>query len=217
MDFARKIGFTSGLASPSVFKHKTRRIWLTVHGDDFTLLASDADLDWFENKIKLEFEVKVRGRLGPGEEDTRSIRILNRIIEWSNDGIWYEADQRHAEIIVKELDLESGKAKSDVPGEKITMTEEDEEELPRGQLKMYQALTARANYLAQDRSDIQFSVKELARSMSKPTWGSWKQLVKLGKYLKTHNRFGLMYRYQDLPQGLEIWTDTDYAGCKKNT
>ena len=52
MDFANNIGFESGLASPCVFKHKTRKLWLTVHGDDFTLLGSDYDLDWFGKKLK---------------------------------------------------------------------------------------------------------------------------------------------------------------------
>ena len=62
-----------------------------------------------------------------------------------------------------------------MPGGKLTMSEEDEEELDGNQVKRFQALTARANYLAQDRSDIQFSVKELARSMAKQTQGSWKK------------------------------------------
>ena len=51
--------------------------------------------------------------------------------------------------------------------------------------------------------------------MSKPTRGSWKKLVKLGKYLKAHDRSGYLYQYQALPEGLTVWTDTDYAGCKK--
>ena len=128
LDFAREIGFTSGLASPCVFKHATRKIWLTVHGDDFSLLGSDADLDWFENKLQEEFEVKIRGRLGPGEEDMQSIRVLSRIIEWNPNGLWYEADQRHADIIVKELGSKEGQVKSEVPGEKLPVTEEGEEE-----------------------------------------------------------------------------------------
>ena len=41
MDFASEIGFNSGIASPCVFKHKTRKLWLTVHGYDFTELGSD--------------------------------------------------------------------------------------------------------------------------------------------------------------------------------
>ena len=173
------------------------------------------DLDWFERKIKEEFEVKIRGRLGPGgKEEDQSIRILNRIIEWNREGLWYEADQRHSEIIVKELDLEGNKVRSEVPGEKVTINEEDEEELPPGEVKRYQALVARANYLAQDRSDIQYAAKELRRKMSSPTRGSWKALVKLGKYIKSHSRYSYLYQYQDLPKELTIWTDTDYAGCK---
>ena len=68
--------------------------------------------------------------------------------------------------------------------------------------------------LAQDRSDIQYAVKELCRKMSCRTRGSWKALVKLGKYLKSHSRYSYLYQYQDLPRELTIWTDTDYAGCK---
>ena len=51
--------------------------------------------------------------------------------------------------------------------------------------------------------------------MSKPTQGAWRNLTKLGKYLKHHDRSGYLYRYQDMPQELTIWTDTDYAGCKR--
>eukprot|EP00959_Pyramimonas_sp_CCMP1952_P160987 3366460-Pyramimonas_sp.AAC.1 len=64
-------------------------------------------------------------------------------------------------------------------------------------------------------TDIRFSVKELARSMSSPTWGSWKVLHKLGKYLKNHYRSGYRYPYQDNPRELTVWTGTDYAGCKR--
>eukprot|EP00959_Pyramimonas_sp_CCMP1952_P374745 7848401-Pyramimonas_sp.AAC.1 len=139
MDFAVQVGFKSEIASPCVFKHESRRLWLTVHGDDFTLLGSEFDLDWFEKKIKEEFEVKVRGRLGPGEEDMKAIRILNRIIEWTKEGLRYEADQRHAEIIVKELVLESGKVRTEVPGERIPVEEGDEVELSHSMTKQYQA------------------------------------------------------------------------------
>jgi len=135
-----------------------------VHGGDFTLLGSDEDLDWFEKMIKEKFEVKVRGRLGPGLNDTKSIRILNRIVEWSQDGLWYEAYQRHADTCLKKkLGLDHDKVRSELPGERVAHEEEDEEWLPTHEVKRYQALIARANDLAQDRSDIQFSVKELDR------------------------------------------------------
>ena len=86
MDFAREICFNSGIASPCVFKQKTRRLWLTVHGYDFTLLGSEEDLDWFQKELKAKFEVKVRVRLGPGADDSKAIRVLNPIVEWTRDG-----------------------------------------------------------------------------------------------------------------------------------
>ena len=86
IDSANDIGFSSGVASPCVFKHKIRKLWLTVRGDDFTLPGSDEDLDWFESEINNIFEGKVRGRPGPGPGDVKSIRVLNRIVEWSIDG-----------------------------------------------------------------------------------------------------------------------------------
>ena len=101
--------------------------------------------------------------------------------------------------------MEHDKVRSELPGERLAYEEEDEEPLPSHDVKVFQALIARANYLAQDRSDIQFSVKELARSMSAPTRGAWKGLVKLGKYLKGHSRSGYLYAYQEKPKDLTIW------------
>ena len=78
-----------------------------VHGDDFTLLGARKDLDWFRERIQEKYPVKFRGRLGPTDQDDKEIRILNRIITWTEEGILYEADQRHAEIIIREMNLKS--------------------------------------------------------------------------------------------------------------
>ena len=40
------------------------------HGDDFTLLGNEGDLDWLRGEIQDNFEVKFRGRLGQGEMTT---------------------------------------------------------------------------------------------------------------------------------------------------
>jgi len=46
----------------------------------------------------------------------------------------------------------------------------------------YRAMTARGNYLAQDRSDIRFAIKGLSRHMAKPRRRDWRKLVRFGKY-----------------------------------
>ena len=52
------------------------------------------------------------------------------------------------------------------------------------------AVTARANYLSQDRSDIRCAVKELSRNMSAPRSGDMTRLRRLGRYRATHTQIG---------------------------
>ena len=53
---------------------------------------------------------------------------------------------------------------------------------------MFRRIAARANYLAADRPDIMYSVKEICRSMAKPSLKEWKQLKRLARYLIMHPR-----------------------------
>ena len=75
------IGFVVGKATPCAFYHELRQLRLVVHGDDFTLLGSEADLHWFRKQIAQRYEVKFRVRIGADAGDEKSIRVLNRVIE----------------------------------------------------------------------------------------------------------------------------------------
>ena len=67
-------------------------------------------MDWFRKQTKYIFETKSKARLGPYWHDDKSVRILNRIVEWQGkEGISYEAEQRHVDIIIKKLGLEGSK------------------------------------------------------------------------------------------------------------
>ena len=59
VEFMESIGFTRGKASPCTFLHKEKELRCVVHGDDFTILGEDEDLDWHENKIKDRFSIKL--------------------------------------------------------------------------------------------------------------------------------------------------------------
>ena len=69
-----------------------------------------------------------------------------------------------------------------MPGDKAEI-KEDEIPLVDKEATQFRALTARGIYLAQDRSDIGFAVKELARKMATPTESDWMGLKRLGRYL----------------------------------
>merc|ERR1711940_492141 len=119
------MGFKQGRATPCAFVHRQRNLKLVVHGDDFTVSGLEGDLDWFRAKIQQKIEVKFRGRLGPGVRDDRSIRILNRVVEWSEEGIHYEADQRHAGLIVSATALSSPGKKEGNDGEGEELIQEE--------------------------------------------------------------------------------------------
>jgi hypothetical protein len=44
------------------------------------------------------------------------VRILNRVITWTEHGVEYEGDQRHAEIIIKQMGLLSNSKSAPTPG-----------------------------------------------------------------------------------------------------
>ena len=99
------LGFARGKASSCCFLHSGRGIRAVVHGDDFTLTGVDADLDWIQAKMEEHFLCKINGRLGGGATDSREVRLLNRVIRWGPDGLKYEADPRHTELLIRDLEL----------------------------------------------------------------------------------------------------------------
>ena len=107
-------------------------------------------------------------------------------------GIQYEADQRHAEIIVEAAGLSDAKSVS-TPGVKSDPSEYSESTISDEPTK-FRAIAARANYLAQDRVDIQFAAKEISRKMANPEVADWVQMMRLGRYLKGEPRVVQTFR-----------------------
>ena len=107
-DALEDLGFTSGAASPCVFFNKDRNITIVVHGDDFNALGVAAELDWYETELAKHFEIKIRGRMGPGGDCTE-IKILNRILRLTPEGLTYEADPRHVDLLASSMNLDASK------------------------------------------------------------------------------------------------------------
>ena len=210
--FMRSIGFVMGDASACVFRHVTRRLVSSVHGDDFTSSGPKRQLDWLKAKMEEKYELKENYRIGPGPADAREARILNRIVRWTADGLEYEADPRQGEKMVESLGL--GGAKSlGTPGVKQTHEAVKEDKaLGEGKHTAFRAVAARGNYLAADRPEVQFSAKEICRWMSAPTEGGVAALKRLGRYLEGHKRLVFRYPWQEAAS-LEVYSDTDWAGC----
>ena len=107
--------------------------------------------------------------------------------------------------------LESNSRSITTTGER--MAGGDVTELATDKASMFRALVARANYLSQDRGDIKYAVKELSRRMAKPRVKDIEQMKKLARYLKGNPRVIQVFKPQPMPKRINIWSDSDYAGC----
>ena len=137
-----------------------------VHGDDYASTGDLKNLKWLQTELESRFDMKTQVVGHSGKEGVvEEARILNRIVRATRDGWEYECDQRHVEIILEQLELKNAKLLG-TPGveDATTVAEEaDEQPLSADLTSLYRAISARANYVAQDRSDIQYAVKELCR------------------------------------------------------
>ena len=211
-DFLTSIGFVKGDASACVFRHPEKGLVTSVRGDDFTTAGPKMHTDWMKELMEAKYELTEEGRLGPGRDDQKSLKVLNRIVHWEQDKITYEADPRQAERVVADLGLEGAKSVN-VPGVKITteMNAKDEP-LPDEKITQFRAVAARCNYLAADRPDAQYSSKEICRWMANPSTVGLQALKRLGRYFEGHKRVVWEYPFQEA-KGVDVYSDTDWAGC----
>ena len=104
--------------------HRNWNLNLVVHGDDMTCLGVKESLDKYEAALRAVFEIKVKGRLGTGESDDKQIRVLNRIVRVEDEGLRYEPDPRHVDLLLRDLGLDGDDVKpSPVPGTEPTFDE----------------------------------------------------------------------------------------------
>jgi hypothetical protein len=209
------IGFDAGGYNACTYFHRQRNLVSMVHGDHFVTAGEEEDAKWLECKPKERFEIKTHV-IGSKSTMSQEGKVLNRVLRRTPEGWEYEADPRHAELIIKSLNLEDSKPVSTAgEDEKEWKIEEEAEKLEGQQATEYRALAARSNYLAADRPDIQYAVKEICRGMSSPTRGGWRKLKRLGRYLVGRPRAILRYDFQEEQGKFTGYSDSDWAGCKK--
>jgi hypothetical protein len=205
------LGFAKGIASPCCFYHAQLHVRCIVHGDDFVLSGSATALDTVKAGMHARFLLKELGRLGGGQGELKELRVLNRVIRWTPAGLKYEADPRHAEILVRGV---AGVERSlSAPGTHSKDFESGgEAELPDAVARLFRSFAARANYLAMDRPDLAQATKELCRRMSAPRAADLVALLRVARYLVGAPRVVYEYPWQR-SSVLRAFSDSDFAGC----
>ena len=83
---------------------------MVVHGDDFTALGTDDDLDYYEKSLAEHSVLKASGRNGEGCPGANEIKTLNRCLKLTPKGLEYEADPRHIDLLLDAFKLQKGNA-----------------------------------------------------------------------------------------------------------
>ena len=159
------IGFDRAVYYASLFYHERSGPEVLVHDDDFVAVGRRQEVEQFKSQLSKRFTVKNKvmgSRADLGE--VQEARVLNRIIRVKETGWEYEADQRHADLIVQMLKLDKANPVKTAGGEEPKWKMEDNERmLGKEEATLYRVVAARANYLALDRLDVQFATKECCR------------------------------------------------------
>ena len=88
---------------------------MVIHGDDFTARGPTDGLRRYREGLEKFFELKVKGHRGEAPGCDREVRVLNRVVRLVPEGLEYEADPRHGEMLVQAGGLALGN-QSATPG-----------------------------------------------------------------------------------------------------
>jgi hypothetical protein len=215
-DYASRLvgaGFKRGVASPTCFHHPAWGVRIVVHGDDFTVTGRQKYLDEFTALMGSWYLMTVKGTLGPGPGNSKVLHILNRKLWIDGSSLVYEADEEHAKVLCEKLGLREDSKGLDCPAMKAGDSE-DEEPLEGEALREFRGLAARASYLSMDRIDLMYAAKEVCREMSSPKTSSW--TTKTVCSLHYQRGEWIFPTGQFLKLQLKVYSDSDWAGCRRN-
>ena len=237
LDYSEKLlarGYIQGRASPCHFFHPVHQTALLVHGDDFIAVGRSQGRHHLKATLEEFYEIKDK-TLGPDHGQLQQIRVLGRVISWESWGLQLEGDPAHLELGIEQLGLNDCKSVSTpgeaedcgVPAIEVTarrraadreatrweVQEEEDKALDSNRGKVYASISARFNYLAQDRPDIAFPAKELMRRLSHPDEADERKLKRVARYLHGQRRMVAQYPWQPLDDELRVYVDANHAGC----
>ena len=90
---------------------------------------------------------------------------------------------------------------------------EDQAMAPEEQTR-YRPIAARLNFLAVDRPDLLYAAKECSSRMRKKRNKDWESIKRICRYLIGCPRMFHSHRWQDEPNTITVYSDSDWAGCR---
>ena len=135
------------------------------------------------------------------------------MVTWTSGGIELEADARHAELLAELVGQQGARVTTTIikaSVEDVLQAEPDSPLLEGSDVWAFKSLTIRAAYLAQDRPDLAYCVRELAKGMAYSKEVHQVSLKRMARYVRHRPRMVQLFPFQGQVSCLAAWSD---AGC----
>ena len=138
---------------------------------------------------------------------------LKKVRTLSTDGrMFIQPDPKHIGTAIKLLGLESSKP-APTPGVSGGSSASEGNPLREDEAKIYRSCTGLLMYVAPERPDAQYCIRELTKALKDPTTKDMQALVRVVRYLSGTKTYGVEIRGGSDGTSLEVHSDTDWAAC----
>ena len=215
-----------------------------VHVDDLQFAGKKKTIEPILAHLKKKVNLQIEGPL-LSEEDyekgfsEENVKFLKRKYIFQESELRIFSDSKYSKKLTEMLKLEKKKPKNS-PCSPACQEKDESPELGESTSGIFRSRMGILLYMAHDRPDIQFAVRNLSTAMSKPTEKKQKELEHLVLYLKGTADYSIAYsrtrtgasalRQQPAAaeqEGeertaeaqehlLEVFSDSDWAGDKQN-
>ena len=216
-------GFTFDVINPCLGRcgEGGERVHVLIHVDDIMFTGrAKAVVEKFVDKLKAKFEVEV-SRV---EEDDQEFSFLKRTYKLTPEGLLVKPGQYARKMIALFEETFGQVKKQRIPASADIQDANSSNLVGYQEATAFRSITGMGIYLAQERLDIAYTIKELASKMSSPTEVAVQRMRKLVGYLKETEHQHILLPNPVRGEGintrgergwlLETFSDADWSGCK---
>ena len=207
-----KLGCLRSELAPWLFHHPRLDISLELHMDDIYGCGPEKAVRQFLEELHKEINMKSEVHLpGCGE----FFHLKRRRIFQKDGSLFIQSDSKHLAKVQKILELEGEKGAPTPAVAGGSSFVHAEEKLKDEDAARYKTAVGTVMYMAPDRPDCQFAIRELTKGLKDPTVGDMQALVRLTRYLIKTKTYGVKFEADENSEFLDCYSDTDWGNCKR--
>ena len=208
-----ELGFVALKTAQCVYANPISGVVIVAHVDDFLCYGDGALLVKLLDDLMAKYECS-GDMLGPGAREIKELKFLGRKIRWTDAGVEWEGDDKHARSFLEKVGLTGGKG-VDTPGVKHEECNEVKVPMSGEKATEFRGWVALLNFIAQDRVDVAYASKETSKTMSSPMIGDEVAVKRIGRYLERYPTCVYLYAWQPKMLLTTVFTDSDWGSDKK--